>query len=208
MGMRTAAAPATRRRGNSTRTGGVRRVVIAGLGLCAVVLVAVAVLGARTAGPRADEITAFEAAINEPIQHWGKVEVLGMRPAIFDLRRGAGVPATAIAQEAREWQKGLAQIGRQFDSVRAPSSESQALHLFKRALADYVNAAALVERATAAEPGTARNALLDQAIAGAQHGDCVYDDGAVAIQQARQQAGLPTTIDYPDHPCAAKSATP
>jgi hypothetical protein len=175
------------------------------LGACVAALVVVAVLGARSASaPRTDELVAFEAAIHDPIQHWGKIEVLGMRPAMFDLRRGSGVPAAAIAEEARQWQEGMREIGRQLAAAHAPASESQVVPLFTRALAGYVNAAALVERAAGSDAGSARNALLDEAISSAQHGDCVYDDASMAIQHARLQAGLGTTIDFPDHACAGR----
>jgi hypothetical protein len=173
-------------------------------GVCVVVAAIVAVLTRPTTSPRADQIDAFQAAIHAPVQHWGKVQVLGMRPAMGDLRRGTGVPAATIAQEAQAWQSGLALVGRQLDAVSVPPYLSHAMALFKQALAQYTDVAVLVQQAAATD-GPARISLLDQAVASGLRGDCIYDDASVEIQQARRDAGLGTTRDFPDHPCAGRS---
>jgi hypothetical protein len=178
--------------------------VVLAVGVCVVVAAIVAMLNRPAASPHADQINAFQAAIHEPIQHWGKVEILGMRPAMGDLRRGTGVPPEAIGQEAQAWQAGLAQVGRQLDAATVPGYLSHAMTLFKQALAEYVHVAVSVQQAAATD-GAARTGLLDQAAASALRGDCIYDDASVEIQQARHDAGLATTRDFPDHPCAGRS---
>jgi hypothetical protein len=176
--------------------------------VCVIVAAIVAAVTRSSLPARAGEISAFQAAIHEPVQHWGRIEIYGMRPAIADLAGGTGdAPPAAIGAEARAWQNGFAQIGQQLDAATVPGYLSHAMALFKQALADYVHAARFVEQGAAIN-GEARTGLLDQAAAAAQSGDCAYDDASVAIQQARHDAGLGTTIDFPDHPCAGSRTTP
>jgi hypothetical protein len=177
-----------------------RGIAVLALGVTVVVVVVVTMLG-RSTPPDGAQIMALQTALHDPVQHWGRIEVLGMQPAISDLRTGTGVPATTIAAEARAWQDGLAQVGRQLDTIDAPARLAPAMTLFDQALGDYLRAGALVQQATAVE-GPARSALLDDAVAAAQNGDCDYDDAGVAIQQARLRAGLGTTTDFPNHACA------
>jgi hypothetical protein len=194
------------RSGRDKRPGSLRRAVVLALGVAVVVAVVVAAI-TRPSAPAGSRITAFQSAIHEPIQHWGKVEVLGMRPAMDDLRRGAGVPPPAIAREARAWQGGLALVGRQLAAVAVPNGLSRAMTLFTRALAEYVHAAVLVEQAASTD-GADRASLLDAAVQTAQHGDCLYDDASVEIQRARGDAGLAPTIDFPNHPCPGAGTAP
>lgn len=176
--------------------------MILGAGVLVLAATLVAVVGRQPSTPTAAQIQDFQSAIQQPVQHWGKIEIYGMRPAMADLAQGTGqAPPSAIGQEARAWQDGFRQISQQLDAVSVPGALSHAMTLFKYALADYEQAASLVERA-ASEQSAARGALLSQAAQVAQNGDCAYDDASVELQHARQAAGLGTTTDFPDHPCS------
>jgi hypothetical protein len=192
---------ATRNRLTRRRRRGVRVTLVAAVAVCSTAAVLISVLGRATAASPA-QVTAFQAAAKDPIQHWGKIEVLGMRPAIADLRQGTGVPPALIAAEARAWEAGLADIGRQLDAIEVAADLRSTMALFQGALAEFLRSARFVEQA-ASVPGAARGALIDTAIAAAQHGDCLYDDGGVALQQARGRAGMGGTADFPSHPCAS-----
>src|SRR5258708_6201774 len=165
-------------RGRGRSRAGVRGIVVLAIGVCIIVAAIVATVTRNSVPALASQVNAFQTAIHEPIQHWGRIEIYGMRPAIADLVQGTGdAPPSAIGAEARAWQNGFTQIGQQLDAVIVPGALSHAMVLFKQALADYAHAAVLVEQATTAD-GTVRTGLLSQAVASAQGGDCVYDDAS------------------------------
>jgi hypothetical protein len=196
------------RRHSPAKRGGLRRVSLLAVAASAIVVVVLLVVfRSHATTVNSTAVESFQAAMKAPVQHWGKIEVYGMRPAMADLRSGTGVGPEAIAEEARAWQRGLADVGRQLDAISAPSTLGQPLSLFKQALAGYVHVAWLVEQAAGAGEGT-RQELLSQAVAAAKRADCVYDDGSVQLQSARLAAGLRKTPDFPDHQCAGSGAQP
>jgi hypothetical protein len=193
-------------RPRTTRKHSRRSALIIGIGACVVVAgVVTAVTWPRATSTAADRITAYQAAIKDPVQHWGRIEIYGMQAAISDLRAGTGVPAEAITGEAQAWRDALVQIRGQFIAADAPSELGPASAKFQQALALYLEAADTVKQATIAAPDV-RQALIDRAVAAARQGDCVYDDASVDLQNARHSADLPTTPDFPNHPCAAAGA--
>ena len=200
--MLTAARPAsgTKRTGVSTR----RRIVVIAAGGC--VLLAGLVVALRdnsgSGTVSASSLQAWQAAIIPPVQHWGRIEILGMRPAISDLRAGTGVPAVTIAGEAAAWRSGLSEVRRQMDAATPPVQLVGAARLFDQALALYLQAADTVAGA-ASGPAATRLALIDQAVRTAMRGDCAYDSASVVLQRARVAAGLGVTADFPDHTCAS-----
>lgn len=180
--------------------------MVSGVGGLVVAVALVAVLGRGAGTATATQITTFQTAIAQPIQHWGKIEVLGMRPAVQDLIQGSDLPSETIGAEASAWQDGLRQVGQQLAAANVPGVLSHSMSLFKQALSAYMQAAILIQKATAVQ-GAARTSLLDQAAQTAQHGDCIYDDASLELQHARIAAGLGTTRDFPDQPCSG-GATP
>jgi len=159
------------------------------------------VRGDESAAP-APSVQAWQAEIMPPVQHWGQIEILGMRPAISDLRAGTGVPAITVAGEARAWQSGLRDVRSGMDAAHPPAGLLAAARLFDQALALYLQAAETIERA-ASGPVEARVALIDRAVSTAMQADCVYDSASAVLQQARIEAGLGTTADFPDHTCSS-----
>lgn len=204
----TAVAASKRRR--VTRGGrsisGRRRVIVVGAGCAALVAGVTAAFlsapGAERPHPSAAAVQAWQAAIRQPVQHWGRIEVLGMQPAISDLRAGTGVPAVTIAGEARAWQSGLRDVRARMDAAMPPGGLLSAARLFDQAVVLYLQAAETVEQA-ASGPQAARLQLIDRAVRTAMRGDCAYDSASVVLQQARLDAGLGTTADFPDHTCAS-----
>jgi hypothetical protein len=147
-------------------------------------------------------IARYQSAIHDAVLHWGRIEIMGMQPAIADLRRG-GDDAPAIAGEAQAWQRGLSGIQASFARVRAPSSLLPSQRLFRAALGAYVDAAMTTVQAARASAAQ-RDAFIREAVQDAMRGDCLYDQAGVELQAARADADLPATPDFPDHLCPAE----
>jgi hypothetical protein len=145
-------------------------------------------------------VDAYQAAIKAPVQHWGKISALGMRPAVGDLQSGTGVPPAMIAGEARAWQAGLRQIRQQMHDAQPAPALRHAGDLFDQSLQIYLHAAQLFEQAAAGSSSDAPP-LVRAGILEAAHGDCVFDDAAIEVQKARRGAGLDTDPDLPNAPC-------
>lgn len=190
--------PRTWRRG--PRVGWGWRGIAAGCALLALGT-ALALAGA-VGGSRAGELTRAEVLNYQgrlwPIaQNWGSIEVDGMRPAVYNLATGHGVPARMITIEARAWRYSLGVDARKLAALHPPAALRRAQALFAAAMADYLRAATLFGRATLlARP--ARHPLLLAGIAAAERGDTTYDDASADLQRARARVGLAVTTDFPD----------
>jgi len=149
----------------------------------------------------AAEVEAYQASIAEPLRHWGKIEALGMRPAVADLRAGQGVPPSWIAGEARAWRSGLAQVRAQLDAAVAPPPLRRAADLLDQSVRMYLGAATLFEQA-ASVPRAEAPPLIRRGVDQAAQADCLFDTAAVQIQDARRAAGLDTDPGLPDQPCS------
>jgi hypothetical protein len=175
---------------------------VVALGVCALAA-GVAVLSrggsAESATPR-DVVQRYDAAINAPVLHWGKIATLGMRAALGDLQSGQGVPLAMIAGEARSWQSGLQQVQQQMDAAVAPPGLRTAAGKFDQALQGYVHAAQLFEQAAAGRGDV--QSLVRVGISTLSDADCVFDDAAVLVQQALRAAGLAVDPALPESPCA------
>ncbi|HZS13146.1 MAG TPA: hypothetical protein VFC09_00980 [Candidatus Dormibacteraeota bacterium] len=167
-------------------------------------LVAAALVLSRDAGtvaPTSLDVERYDSAIRAPVQHWGKIAALGMRPALADLVSGQGVPPSLIAGEARAWQDGLNQVQQQMHAVPVPASLRSAADGFDQALQAYLHAAQLFEQAAAG--GSDAQGLMHVGADALTRADCVYDDAAVAVQAALRAAGLAADPGLPATPCAS-----
>lgn len=173
-------------------------------------LIAVGVGAARllegdgAASPAArDAVVRYQEAVHPITVEWGKIEILGMRPAIGDLREEGGVPAETIAGEARHWQATLASLREQLAAVQAPARLERASALFDESIALYIEAARLFEAAASAT-GSAQEQGIADGITKVRQGTARYNEAAMAIQDARRRVGLATTEDFPDKPATGE----
>lgn len=186
-------------RGRAVR---MRRGLVA-LPLAAVVAVSALVV-LRTGGhnevPAARKaVLAYQQAVHPLAVEWGKVEILGMRPAIGDLLDDGGVPPETIAGEARHWQATLASLRERLAAVPVPEGLEEAARLFDASVTEYVNAARTFEAAASAD-GQARQDGIDRGIEHAQAGARLYNEASMRLQTARKLVGLGPTDDFPNQP--------
>ncbi len=175
--------------------------------LGAAALVAAALVLSRDAGtvaPTGSDVQTYDSAIRAPVQHWGKIAALGMRPALGDLASGQGVPPSLIAGEARAWQDGLNQVQQQMHAVPVPASLRSAADGFDQALQAYLHAAQLFEQAAAG--GSDAQGLMHVGADALTRADCVFDDAGVAVQNALRAAGAAADPDLPSVPCAGSGS--
>lgn len=154
---------------------------------------------ARDSAPSAREVEALQDALRGPAQHWGRLEIQGMRAAVADLNTEGGVPDELIGGEARAWQASLADIAGRIEAIRTHDDLQPIVDAFRRAVDPYLEAARLFEQATTVS-GADRTALLEHGAAAAQRGASLYNQASMQLQAARRRAGLPPTTDFPDHP--------
>lgn len=200
MGATAATAGARRRATMSAMTTNRGRLLA---GLAPFVLIAVAVGGARLLGGDGGTSTAdreavvrYQEAVHPLTVEWGKIEILGMRPAIGDLQEEGGVPAETIAGEARHWQATLASLRGQLAAVNPPPGLDRAAALFDDSIATYIEAARLFEAAAEAS-GHDRERGIADGIDKVRQGTKRFNEAAVVLQSARKRVGLGPTDDFP-----------
>jgi hypothetical protein len=174
----------------------------------AVVVLVVALTGAGLAARVSDsastsrgstaELLAYERALLPVAKDWGSIEVLGMRPAVADLRTGGplGRP-DLVATQARAWLAALQADRDKLRALAAPASVRAAGPLLDRSIALYVDAASSF-LAAATGPVTERVARIERGIDQARRGALLYNDASAVLQAARRAHGLPPTPDFPD----------
>lgn len=198
-------------RGRATTMGAVtkngRRLLA---GLAPFLLIAVGVGAARLLGggdgasPAArDAVVRYQEAVHPITVEWGKIEILGMRPAIGDLREEGGVPAETIAGEARHWQATLSSLREQLRAVEAPLRLRRAAVLFDESIVLYIDAARIFERA-ASSTGEEQARGIEDGIAKVRQGTQRFNQAAVQLQDARRQVGLGPTDDFPKEPASGE----
>jgi len=147
--------------------------------------------------PSAAEVKRYEAAILAPVKDWGSVEVLGMRPSVRDLLGGKGsLPANAVLAESRAWLTAFAHDRELIAAVRPPTGLGRCRGLMLRALDKYADAARTFGQA-AQTPLAQRRPVIEAAIASATAGDDLFDQASAVLQQARLDAGLGISPDFP-----------
>ncbi|MBW3667859.1 MAG: hypothetical protein KY443_01485 [Actinobacteria bacterium] len=189
---------------------GVRLAVPRGARVLAGVVVAVAALVSTVAGvvawrtggdgmrATADEVVAYQAAIEPLVTEWGRIEIQGMRPAIGDLLSGEGVPPETVEGEAAAWESAFVGLRERMRAVPAPPSLEATAKTFDAALQRYIDAAGLFGRA-AAESSEGRRTLIDAGVAAARDGARLYNEASYGLQDVRRRAGLGPTDVFPDN---------
>lgn len=177
-----------------------RRVLhrLAGVALAVALLVAaVPALGPqRPPQLAADEVDAYTEAIAGIAESWGAIEVLGMRPAVTDLRTGEGVPAATIVTQATAWRSSFASYRRELDAMTVPAALTEAHRLFLAALERYDEAAGQFGDAA----GRAARGVdfdIQPGIAAAETGAGLFDRAAAGLQEVRARAGLSPSPSFP-----------
>jgi hypothetical protein len=138
----------------------------------------------------------YEARTIAIVKDWGSIEVLGMQPAIRDLRPGSGVTAEAFDTEVQAWTSALTKDKEQYDAIPVPPRLGEFRSSVDSALDAYLGVARTLGRAAAAS-GTRRAALINEAVKAGAAGDAIFDRGVAALQRARRELGLPPNPDYP-----------
>lgn len=186
------------------------RRVVAGLApflfiALAALVIALAALGARLLADddgstvRRDEVLTYQQAVHPLTVEWGKIEILGMRPAIGDLREEGGVPDEAIVVEARQWQATLADLRAQLAAVTPPPALERASALFDDSIAGYIDAARIFEAAASAT-GDIRERGIVEGIERVRAATKVFNEAALVLQDVRKRIGLGLTDDFPKEP--------
>lgn len=140
-----------------------------------------------------------------PLAHeWGRIEIQGMRPAIADLDTGQGVPPETVAGEARAWRAGFEELRRKIAALKGPPDIRRVKELFDQAMARYLDATVKFENAADGPPET-RRLGIEAGIAASRDGARLYNEGSMALQEARRRLGLEPTPDFPDHPAGRET---
>jgi len=153
------------------------------------------------------QLLAYEGKLLPLVQHWGKIEIDGMRPAIADLASGPGnttVPPESIAGEAHAWQDALIEIRADMKKLRPPADLKRAGDLFDQSIAKYLAAATTFEQAAKAS-GEAQQQAINAGAQDASDGADLYNQASLLLQAARHRVGLPTTPDFPDYPAGRQT---
>ncbi|HVF73773.1 MAG TPA: hypothetical protein VM938_01890 [Acidimicrobiales bacterium] len=180
-------------------TGKSRRLVLGAVVVLALAVGVGVLVAPRNDRPSAREVEALQEALRGPTQHWGRLEIQGMRAAVADLQAPEGVPDELIGGEARAWQSSLSDIAGRIEGIRTSDDLRPIVTAFRRAVDPYLDAARLFEQATTVT-GAERTALIERGAAAAQQGAVLYNEASMQLQAARRRAGLPPTTDFPDHP--------
>lgn len=163
-------------------------VVLAGVG-------ATASLGGG--GADAASVVAYEQRVLPVVKDWGSIEVLGMRPAVADLRAGTtmGAPDVVRAQ-ARAWRAALLVDRDRLRAARPPASLRRMAKLLDESLALYLRAVDDFTAATTVS-GAARLARIEAGIARAREGAEIYDEASAVLAAVRRDVGLPASTGFP-----------
>lgn len=155
---------------------------------------------AGTSGRAADTSSAvvtYQAQVVPIVKDWGSVEVMGMRPAVADLRTGTDLGRPEIvAVQARAWRAALETDRAKLAALTPPAELRPMAALMDASMGLYLQAVQRFLDATAAT-GAQRGALLDQGIAAAREGADVYDRASAVLHQVRRAHGLPVTTEFP-----------
>jgi hypothetical protein len=158
-------------------------------------------------GEERKALLAYQAKLLPLVQHWGRIEIQGMRPAIADLQDPAeGVPDQSIGAETNAWNSALVAIRKDIRAVRPPPALRKSSLLFDQSIVKYIDAALLFRQAVAAT-GEARDALIQQGIDTAMKGAGLYNEASILLQRARRSVGLPLTSDFPDRPAGEEKVS-
>lgn len=146
----------------------------------------------------APELVAYEEALTPVVTDWGSIEILGMRPAIADLRAGTelGRPEL-VAVQARAWRAALDLDRRKLIDLSPPKALRQTHELLLDSMDHYLAATASFLAATAAEAAD-RERLIDEGIRQAKDGAQVYNQASTLLQAERRQLGLGPSPTFPD----------
>lgn len=141
------------------------------------------------APPDPAEVQAFTTGLVPIVQDWGAVEILGMRPAVADLRDGTGVPPITIVTEAQAWQAAFDGYERDLEALGTPRGLEDVVAQLRLSLSRYRDAAAAFEAAAAAAAeGQAFD--LDVGIDAASEGAETFDDAVATLNLVRRAVGL------------------
>jgi hypothetical protein len=168
-------------------------VLLGGLGLllvAAVAALATAAPPAASSSSTRDALAAYQERVVPVVKDWGSIEVLGMRPAIADLRAGdeLGAPAV-VAAEARAWRAGLSKDRAALASARPPAELADAARLLDRAMAGYLRATDLFLAATGAV-GSSRARLVEEGIRTVSAGARTYDEASRRLHDVLRAHGV------------------
>jgi hypothetical protein len=147
--------------------------------------------------PSAAAVKRYEAAIIGPVKDWGSVEILGMRPSVRDLLGGKDtLPPAAVITESQAWLTAFAHDRELIAAVRPPTGLGPCRALLLRALDKYSEAARAFG-AAAAIPLYRRRPAVEAAVGIATAGDALFDQASTVLQQARLDAGLELSPNFP-----------
>lgn len=138
-----------------------------------------------------DYLTAVEPLARDA----GRVIQLGMKPGVEELRqerRSAG----ALARAAASWERETLDVRDRWRDVDPPPELVAAHETFLRALEGYAATAATLGAAAQA-PRSERSQLLDEAVAGGERSDDVWDEAAAQVQGHLRALGEPTVTWLP-----------
>jgi hypothetical protein len=146
----------------------------------------------------APELVAYEDALTPVVKDWGSIEILGMRPAIADLRAGTefGRPEL-VAVQARAWRAALELDRRKLTDLSPPTALRQTHELLLDSMDRYLAATASFLAATAADAAD-RERLIDEGIRRAKDGAQVYNRASALLQSSRRELGLGSSPTFPD----------
>lgn len=149
--------------------------------------------------PSAAQLAAYENAILPTVQDWGSVVVLGMRPAVGDLRgpSAAALPRSLVIPQAQAWAAALRADREKLRAVPVQPGLDAAARLFDRSLLRYLDAAALFGRAAALSPA-AGTRYVDAGVAAATAGDRLYNQASALLQAAHRRLGQPANPNFPN----------
>jgi hypothetical protein len=135
-------------------------------------------------------LAAYQERVVPVVKDWGSIEVLGMRPAIADLRAGdeLGAPEV-VAAEARAWRAGLAKDRLALASAAAPHELDDVVRLLDQAMAGYVKATDLFLSSTEVA-GSDRARLVEQGISAVTSGARTYDEASRRLYDVLRAHGV------------------
>lgn len=159
--------------------------------------------GSSSDGNRSTQaVVAYQARVLPIVKDWGSVEVLGMRPAVSDLRAGTALARPeVVAAQARAWRASFNTDRARLAALTPPTELRSMASLMDDSLRLYLEAVDRFLDATKAT-GAQRRALIDQAISTVREGASVYDRASEVLHRVRKSHGLPLTQEFP-HATAA-----
>jgi hypothetical protein len=143
-----------------------------------------------------EPVLTYEAQVLPIVKDWGSVEVLGMRPAVADLRSGGALGAPdVVAAQARAWRGALLADRTKLREARPPRVLRQMAALLDDSMSRYLLAVDFFESATKLM-GRSRLVRIDEGIARAKEGARLFDDAARVLAKVRRDLGLPPSIGF------------